>query len=64
MRVVTIIVAVAASVFALVRSRRSKGEATRALREAEWRASTKHALHQRPGRLGVPKLPKVTRHLL
>ena len=61
MRAVVIAVAAAVSVLALVRSRRAATEFKKNLKATKRRESVKHAVHQKPGQIGVPKMPKVKR---
>ncbi|GAA4264607.1 hypothetical protein [Frondihabitans peucedani] len=61
MRAVVIGVAAAVCVLAIVRSRRAAGEIKKSARSAKRRQAVTHAVHQKPGKVDLPKLPKIKR---
>jgi hypothetical protein len=61
MRVFAILVAAAATVFALVSSRRAAGQAKKHAKFEKRLHAVEHATRQKPGQIVVPKIPKVKR---
>lgn len=61
MRIVVITVAALVTVLTLVQARRAAAEAKSQAKTAARLRSVKHAAHQKPGQMTVPKTPKIKR---
>lgn len=61
MRAVVIVVAAVVSVIAVVKARRAAREIKKNARATKRRQAVTHAVHQKPGVVAVPKMPKITR---